>query len=119
MVEDTAAVRHAVALALRDAGHEVHEARNGAEACSALERGSYDLLLLDYLMADMKGDAVARRARARWPETAVLYLTAYAEFLCLTGKAGADRLVAKPVSLEALYRAVEEVLGTGAARQVA
>ena len=119
LVEDTPAVRHAVAAALRDAGHDVHEARSGSEACCALERDSFDLLLLDYLMADMKGDAVARFARARWTETAVLYLTAYAEFLCLTGKAGEDRLIAKPFSLEALFQAVEEAVGRTPAAQAA
>lgn len=110
LVEDTPAVRHAVAVALQEAGHDVQEARNGLEACSMLDRGSFDLVLLDYLMADMKGDAVARHARGRWPNVSVLYLTAYADFLCLTGKAGADRLLAKPFSLDALYKAIEDVL---------
>ena len=112
LVDDNPAVRNVVGDVLRDAGHDVTEARSGAEALGHLERASFDLLILDYLLPDMKGDAIARLARQRWPSLRIAFLSAYAEFLSITGKNGDDTIIPKPISVEALCLAVEAALRT-------
>jgi two-component system, cell cycle sensor histidine kinase and response regulator CckA len=110
LVDDHPAVRNGVGDVLRDAGHSVSEAGSGPEALTMLERSPFDLLIVDYLLPEMKGDAIARLARERWPALRIAFLSGYAEFLSLTGKIGADTLISKPISSEDLCRAVASVL---------
>ncbi len=110
LVDDNPAVRNIVGDVLRDIGHEVTEAASGSEALQLLQRNSFDLLILDYLLPEMKGDAIARVARQRWSNLCIAFLSAYADFLSVTGKSGDDTLIPKPISSEALCKAVEEVL---------
>ena len=110
LVDDNRAVRNAVGDVLRDAGYTVSEAASGSEALSLLEHTAFDLLMVDYLLPEMKGDAIARVARERWPSLRVAFLSGYTEFLSLTGKAGGDTLIAKPISSEDLRNAVAGAL---------
>ena len=110
LVDDNRAVRNSVGDVLRDAGYKVSEAASGSEALSLLERDAFDLLMVDYLLPEMKGDAIAQMARKRWPTLRVAFLSGYTDFLSLTGKAGDDILIAKPISSEELRRAVAAAL---------
>jgi CheY-like chemotaxis protein len=110
LVDDNPAVRNSVGDELRDAGYRVSEAASGSEAFSFLERSPFDLLIVDYLLPNMKGDAIARAARERWPALRVIFLSGYTEFLSLTGKSGGDILIPKPISSEELRRAVAAAL---------
>lgn len=112
LVDDNPAVRNTVGDVLRDVGHKVSEAGSGSEALTLLERGRYELLIVDYLLPEMKGDAIARVARERWPNLRIAFLSGYAEFLSLTGKAGEDTLISKPISSEELCKAVASALAT-------
>jgi DNA-binding response OmpR family regulator len=110
LVDDNPAVRNVVGDVLRDSGHAVMEAASGSAALSLLERNSFDLLILDYLLPDMKGDAIARIVRERWSNLRIAFLSAYADFLSVTGKNGDDIVIPKPISVEALCIAVEAAL---------
>jgi CheY-like chemotaxis protein len=110
LVDDNRAVRSSVGDVLRDAGYTVAEAASGSEALSLLERSPFDLLMVDYLLPEMKGDAIARAARQRWPKLRIAFLSGYTEFLSLTGKAGDETLIAKPISSEDLCKAVANAL---------
>ena len=63
-VEDDPIVRADLRLVLEDAGFEVSDARNGAEAIDAAAREQPDLMLLDIEMPRMDGYEVATRMRA-------------------------------------------------------
>jgi DNA-binding response OmpR family regulator len=110
LVDDNPAVRNIVGDVLEDAGHVVSGVATGAEAIALLERGSFDLLILDYLLPDMKGDAIARVVRERWSTLRIAFLSGYTDFLALTGKHGEDTLISKPISIEDLCKAVEGAL---------
>ena len=94
-------------------GHEVTVVSNGREACEAVERDAFDVLLMDVQMPVMGGlDATARiRARERGlgRHLRIVAMTAHAmsgdRERCLA--AGMDGYLAKPVVPELLYRAVE------------
>jgi CheY-like chemotaxis protein len=110
LVDDHLSVRCSVGDVLRDAGYQVSEAANAAQALKLLERRAFDLMIVDYLLPEMKGDAIARIARERWPNLRVMFLSGYAEFLSLTGKSGDSTLIQKPISVEALCKAVANAL---------
>jgi CheY-like chemotaxis protein len=115
LVDDNPAVRNIVGDVLRDLGHKVVEASSGAGALDLLERNTFDLLVLDYLLPDMKGDAVARLVGERWDRMRIAFLTGYSEFLELTGKHGGNVIIPKPITTDALCRAVEDTLRRPAA----
>ncbi len=99
-------------------GHSVVVANNGAEAVAALERGGYDLVLMDVQMPEMDGFEATRLIRAReaalGQHTPILAMTAYAmkgdRERCLA--AGMDGYVSKPIRARELFDAIAQVAGT-------
>jgi signal transduction histidine kinase/CheY-like chemotaxis protein/HPt (histidine-containing phosphotransfer) domain-containing protein len=85
-------------------------ASNGVEVLDALERQTYDVVLLDVQMPEMDGLQTARRIRRRWdPGPGLLAMTANAlrgdREACLA--AGMDDYLSKPVSLPDLAAALD------------
>ena len=95
-------------------GCSVDHVTDGEAALEALVRGGYDLVLMDVRMPRLSGMEATRALRARGVETPVVALTANAfeddRRACLA--AGMDDFLVKPLSPEALRRAL--LLWTGA-----
>lgn len=64
VVDDDSHIREVICFALRRAGFEVDEARDGIEALNHIERRKPDLLILDILMPEMDGLDVCRALRS-------------------------------------------------------
>ncbi|KOV83252.1 fused response regulator/phosphatase [Nocardia sp. NRRL S-836] len=64
VVDDLEASRFIACSWLRRSGHTVVEAATAAEALTALENGSFDLVLLDVHLPDMSGYDVTERIKA-------------------------------------------------------
>jgi two-component system sensor histidine kinase TorS len=119
-VEDDAATRIVVQTFLENMGHEVLLAVDGYRAIELAARERPDLVLIDVSMPGMDGLEAARRIRAiagleRLPILAMsahVYKDEVASYL----QAGMDGFVGKPLTPEALARALEEV---GVARAAA
>ena len=77
VADDEPSFRELLADILEGAGHEVVEARDGAEALAALERGQFDLVLADQRMPRMDGLELLRRSRQLAAPPQVVMLTAY------------------------------------------
>ena len=69
VVDDEAALRRTLRASLVTSGFAVEEAGNGAEAIAAIQRRSFDLVLLDVNMPGMSGVEVCRQIRAVAPRT--------------------------------------------------
>src|SRR5690349_19195511 len=76
VVDDEAAVRRAITMALVHAGHTVETAENGLAALSKLEEKTFDVLLTDLFMPDMGGDQLAREVMNRYPNLPIVMITA-------------------------------------------
>jgi PAS domain S-box-containing protein len=97
LVDDDDDVRAVTAVALRNLGHTVLEAADGAAALTALaERRDVALLMVDLGMPQMDGVEVARRARALRPDLAVLMSTGYAEDGPFSGPIDTEVVLKKP-----------------------
>lgn len=59
----------------RDLGYEVVTAATGAEGLSQLERGEFDIILLDFLLIDMDGLEFLNELKRRELDTPVIFLT--------------------------------------------
>jgi two-component system, OmpR family, response regulator len=110
VVEDDPDLLHAVAAALRRAGHEVRAISDGRDP-AALDSFSPDLAVLDIGLPGPDGLALARNLRAR-TDVPVVFLTARDSVADrLAGfDAGADDYVLKPFVLAELMARVAAVL---------
>ncbi len=101
--DDPKLLRH-LAAGLREAGHVVDCAEDGAEARWAVEHGSYEVLVLDIMMPEVDGVSLVRGLRRRGVTTPIIFITARGEVSDrIAGlDAGADDYLVKPFSLDEL-----------------
>jgi CheY-like chemotaxis protein len=103
LAEDNAVNRKVATRMLERRGHQVVVTTNGKEALAALQKGSYDLVLMDVQMPEMDGLAATRTIRGLEQGTGfhqqIIALTAHAMIgdreRCL--KAGMDGYLTKPL----------------------
>ena len=76
--DDEAHLRDLMQLELPRLGHEVTVCPDGSAALKALERGSYDVALLDMRMPGLTGIEVLGKVRQISPDTQVVILTGHA-----------------------------------------
>lgn len=104
VVEDEQKTRDSVAEGLRLEGWQVITAVSGTEAVAELEKATYDLLILDWMLPGRDGLEVLRHARARGNQTPVLLLTARRSLDDRVAglEGGADDYLAKPFAFAEL-----------------
>ena len=115
LVEDDESLRIALRDNLADAGYGVEVAMRIAEAEAALAKSRFDLIVLDVMLPDGDGHALARGLRTRGDRTFVLMLTALTseEDIVRGFDAGADDYVEKPYRLAELLARVRALLRRG------
>ncbi|BBL75732.1 response regulator [Methylomagnum ishizawai] len=115
LAEDNQINKEVALTMLEKFGCAVDVAGNGLEALAALERGVYDVVLMDCMMPEMDGYAATmeirrRQAEGRLPGFPVVAITANAvegdREHCLA--MGMDDYLAKPFTAEGLYRMLEK-----------
>jgi DNA-binding response OmpR family regulator len=112
VVEDDSAIRQGIVDALRFAGYDVIQARNGNEGLTEALRASFDLLLLDLILPGVGGFDILQAARDARPTLPIIILTARGEEADRVQglRMGADDYVVKPFSVRELLARVEAVL---------
>jgi len=112
VVEDDSAIRQGIVDALRFAGYDVIQARNGNEGLTEAMRASFDLLLLDLILPGVGGFEILDATRAARPTLPIIILTARGEESDRVQglRMGADDYVVKPFSVRELLARVEAVL---------
>ena len=111
VVDDEQSITDAVSTALRYEGFETREAATGRIAEKAIDEFRPDLVVLDVMLPDLDGFAIARRLRDGRQRTPVIFLTAKdATEDKLAGLAVGDDYVTKPFSLAEIVARVRAVL---------
>jgi two-component system cell cycle sensor histidine kinase/response regulator CckA len=88
VVDDVGVVRKAAFRLLSEAGYRVFEAESATEAVEVLatSRQPIHLVLVDVVMPDVSGVALARLICEEWPAVHILFMSAYpAEILVREG----------------------------------
>jgi DNA-binding response OmpR family regulator len=101
--DDPKLLRH-LAAGLREAGHVVDCAQDGAEAQWAAENGAHDALVLDIMMPHVDGVMLVRALRRRGVTAPAIFITARGDVRDRVAglDAGADDYLVKPFSLDEL-----------------
>ena len=112
VVDDEPRLRRVLVRLLEGEGFACAEAGSGVEALKEMEREPVPLVISDLRMPEMDGVSLLRELITRWPETAVIVVTAVAEVesavACL--QMGALDYVAKPFHLDEVRARVSQAL---------
>jgi two-component system chemotaxis response regulator CheY len=114
-VDDSVSLRRLVASTLAQAGHEVVEAANGAEALEVAKKQSFNLVISDLNMPIMDGLTFIKNMRAigAYKFTPILVLTTEMDpdKKKSAKDAGATGWIVKPFDPEQLLTTIRKVLG--------
>lgn len=112
VVDDEDALRTVLSNELTSEGYDVSTASDGDEAISTIQRGLYDLVLLDIKMPRLNGFEVLKFVKEKHPKTKVVMLTGFADLknAIESKKLGAEDFVSKPYDLVDLLTTIERVL---------
>jgi CheY-like chemotaxis protein len=117
LVEDDDAIRKLVELLLQQRDWQVTAVADGVQALELLQRGHFDLVLMDIRMPRLDGLETTRRIRRREqilgiPALPIVGMTAHAaaqdRALCL--ESGMDDHLSKPIVSDRLYSVIEKYL---------
>lgn len=112
IVDDEPRLRQVLVHLMRNDGFSCLEASNGEEALEHLQQTPISLVMSDLRMPKMDGLELLRRIRGRWPDTAVVMITAVADVevavSCLA--IGAMDYLTKPFHLEEVRARVAQAL---------
>ena len=112
IVDDEPRLRQVLLHLMRNDGYRCFEAANGVEAVELLERQQVSLVMSDMRMPRMDGIELLEQVRKRWPDTAVVMITAVADVEVAVGclASGAMDYLTKPFHLEEVRARVREAL---------
>jgi CheY-like chemotaxis protein len=111
VVEDDDDVRDMLQDALESGGHQVVVARDGADGLEKFKTEAFDVVITDLAMPRMNGVQLARDCKQLKPNVHIVMITGWGVALSAGRLAdyGVDRVLAKPLSLNAILTAVSSV----------
>jgi len=119
LAEDNVVNQKLAMRLLQQMGYRADLASNGIEAIECVERQVYDVVLMDVQMPEMDGLEASRRITGRWTAAErprIVAMTANAmqgdREMCLA--AGMDDYVTKPIRVDQLVEALDNVVARGA-----
>jgi len=116
VVDDEAAVRETVGLVLAQAGYEVIEAADGAQAMETVRSGDnpslLDAIILDLYMPKIQGQEVIFYLRSKFPAIPVIVLTGKPDMpdIIRSLDEGVVDFLVKPVHPDNLLAAVAKAI---------
>lgn len=112
IVDDEPAVQGFVERVLTRQGYRCAKAVNASEAIAAAMNEAPDLTISDIRMPGSDGTWLLAELKQRYPDMAVIMLTAVAEATTAVDcvKAGADDFLVKPINMDELVVSVERAL---------
>jgi putative two-component system response regulator len=112
VVDDEPRLRQVLLHLMRGCGYRCFEAANGVEAIELLERQPVALVMSDMRMPRMDGTELLGQIRQRWPDIAVVMITAVADVETAVGAlaSGAMDYLTKPFHLEEVRARVTKAL---------
>ncbi|VVB66940.1 Methanogenesis regulatory histidine kinase FilI [uncultured archaeon] len=109
LAEDNTVNQMVIQKMLNKLGYKADVVANGIEVLQALERQTYDVILMDVLMPEMNGLEATKVIRQKWPEgPRIIAMTAVVLMgdreMCVA--AGMDGYISRPMTIEELSAAL-------------
>ena len=109
LVDDDEMSSQILSYILVDEGYDVDMAATGTTAIEKVSTRIYDLVLLDYMLPDIRGHDVAKRMKSIIPEIKIVLLTGHTQNGDPVEKSY-ERIMLKPVSPGELVKTIKEIL---------
>jgi len=111
VVDDEELARFTLRDILESAGHKVEEADNGKEAIAIQNGNPFDLIITDIIMPEKEGIETIAELKRDYPDIKIIAIsgggrTKNLDFLTLAGEFGANMVLAKPFTEDALMKCV-------------
>lgn len=112
VVDDDPDVCQNMSDILSDRGYHVDVAHEGRTVLRMVQRRTYDVALVDWLMPGMDGLTICREVTRMHPSMFALLVTAYpADVLLVEAQAaGIRQILAKPIDVPTLLDRIEQAL---------
>jgi signal transduction histidine kinase len=114
VVDDHPGIRDIVSAYLVEDRHTVETAADAQEAMDKFHDEEYDLVIMDQAMPEINGDGLAAMIKRTHPTEPIIMLTGFADLMTEEGERSkdVDLVLRKPVRLEDLRQAIEDVMCT-------
>jgi DNA-binding response OmpR family regulator len=114
VVEDEEALLKLYKSMLEADGHEVTAVKTGLEALDLTKGGTFDLMFLDIMLPDIRGDKIVEEMRGRDDDTTVVLITGFPELQSGIDALdlGINEILIKPIKVEELLRVANEALSS-------
>jgi CheY-like chemotaxis protein len=115
VIDDEELARFTIREILEGAGFEVDEAENGRVGIEKQHANPFDLIITDIIMPEKEGVATIIDLKQDYPSLKIIAIsgggrTRNLDFLKLSERFGASKMLAKPFTEGQLIEAVEETL---------
>ena len=112
LVDDQQMILDSMAENLEDDGYAVSSASTGRAAFSAVENGTFDVVITDLVIDDIDGLDVLKKVKMENPETRVMILTGYGDMESAVEalRNHADDYIQKPCSPEEIRFRIQRCL---------
>ena len=119
IVDDERLTRETLVESLRDQGYDASAFASAYEALELLEEHSVEVVLTDLRMPSMDGAEFHRRIKDSWPETEVIFMTAYGTVASAVEamRDGAADYLTKPLNTEELLIRLKRIIERQQERQ--
>ena len=115
VIEDDDQVREMLRQSIRNAGHEVVVATDGAIGIQMYRESPADLIVTDIIMPEKDGWEAIVELRKAYPDIKIIAISGGARlgpysYLAIAKRFGAQRVFAKPIEKAELLKAIDELL---------
>lgn len=109
VIEDEPGIANFLKQGLEEEAYSVDIEENGSEGLHRALSGSYDLLLLDWMVPGLSGIEICRQFRKKFPDTPIIFLTAKdtVEETIFGLQAGANDYLKKPFNFDELVERIK------------
>ncbi len=111
LVDDDTMSSQILSFILTDEGYDVDLAETGELGVEKVSMKKFDLVLLDFLLPDMKGHDASVIMKKVSPDTKIVLLTGYSKSGDETNEKDYARVLLKPIHPELILKTIAEVLG--------
>lgn len=113
LVDDEPDLLEVTRMRLEKSGYEVIAAANGKDALNALQRVAPDMVLLDLLLPDIRGEEICRKIKSdpKFKDIPVILFTASTSAVAqISLEYGAQGYINKPFEAEELLKMIKEFI---------